>query len=460
MKSLSLFIIVLMFVGKAYGSSYSFEYDLLGRLIAINNVEHASEKSTYIYDGAGNVIYSGDIDNVAFSDPILLLSPLMNEEVQTDTVRLTWSKPSGVKFFDVYISDGNESTKYKSGLQESKLIIPSDYFSVTSGEKVKWKVVGYSSLENSIESLVYEFGFSDKDNDGLYDFQESGGCNSFDDFDSDNDGLSDGFEIENGFDPCLFDTDGDGISDGYEFTNLSDVLLADSWVDSNSNGKSNWYEYADHETSGLNVSIGDRVLELRDSESYALTGIHADSNSSMTLMYWVMHHGYDGEYQLSGSRDGGDHRFYVGRNGSKLIAGVGKNIGNSPQDTFNPSVIWNHVTVTYDKDSKSLHGYLNGINVLSKSNIDFKGNSARSLLIGAMNNSFGGAFYINGQVDDVQVWSRALSGSEVQGYMLTPPVAGEADLLAYYDFSRAKGRWVENVATGAFDALLSEDGLL
>ncbi|WP_198159519.1 LamG domain-containing protein, partial [Grimontia marina] len=321
-------------------------------------------------------------------------------------------------------------------------------------------MVGYSDLDNSIESDIYEFSFSDKDNDGLYDFQEIGGCNSVDNYDSDNDGLSDGLEIENGFNPCLFDTDGDGISDGYEFTNSSDVLLADSWEDSNSNGKSNWFEYAKSNTNDLDIVNGDRVLELRDMDAYALTGFHADSESSMTLMYWVMHHEYDGEYQLTGSRDGGDHRFYVGRDGSKLIAGVGRNIEFSSQDKFDPLVIWNHVSVTYDKDSKTLSGYLNGINVFNKSNVRFKGKSSRSMFIGAMNNSFGGAFFINGQVDDVQVWGRALSDSEVQGYMLTPPVAGEADLLAYYDFSRAKGRWVENVASGEFDALLSADGLL
>ncbi|CZF87033.1 hypothetical protein GMA8713_05074 [Grimontia marina] len=81
-------------------------------------------------------------------------------------------------------------------------------------------------------------------------------------------------------------------------------------------------------------------------------------------------------------------------------------------------------------------------------------------MLGARNGEQGADSFINGQVDDVQVWGRALSGSEVQGYMLTPPVAGEADLLAYYDFSRAKGRWVENVATGEFDALLSANNLL
>jgi hypothetical protein len=43
---------------------------------------------------------------------------------------------------------------------------------------------------------------------------------------------------------------------------------------------------------------------------------------------------------------------------------------------------------------------------------------------------------------------------------LTPPQAGEAELLAYYDFSRSRGLWVENVATGEFDMKLSEPDLL
>ncbi|MEZ9652845.1 LamG-like jellyroll fold domain-containing protein, partial [Vibrio lentus] len=58
--------------------------------------------------------------------------------------------------------------------------------------------------------------------------------------------------------------------------------------------------------------------------------------------------------------------------------------------------------------------------------------------------------------DDVQLWSRALTKTEVQSYMLTPPLAGEQDLLGYYDFSRVRGQWVENVATGEFDAYLTD----
>ncbi|WP_216364614.1 thrombospondin type 3 repeat-containing protein, partial [Vibrio harveyi] len=65
-----------------------------------------------------------------------------------------------------------------------------------------------------------------------------------------------------------------------------------------------------------------------------------------------------------------------------------------------------------------------------------------------------------GQLDDVQVWTRALTEQEVQTYMLSAPQRGETNLVALYNFSRVRGDWVENAATGEFDAQLSSAQLL
>ncbi|EHZ2845752.1 hypothetical protein V9657_001070, partial [Vibrio vulnificus] len=72
----------------------------------------------------------------------------------------------------------------------------------------------------------------------------------------------------------------------------------------------------------------------------------------------------------------------------------------------------------------------------------------------------GASDFQDAKLDGIQVWSRALDGSDVQSYMLTPPKSGESELLGYYDFSRYRGLWVENVATGEFDMKLSEINII
>ncbi|WP_172380934.1 LamG-like jellyroll fold domain-containing protein, partial [Vibrio sp. Vb339] len=82
--------------------------------------------------------------------------------------------------------------------------------------------------------------------------------------------------------------------------------------------------------------------------------------------------------------------------------------------------------------------------------------NTRNLIIGALNSESGVQDHMDAVLDDVQLWSRALTKTEVQSYMLTPPLPGEQGLLGFYNFSRVRGQWVENVATGEFDAFLSD----
>ena len=46
---------------------------------------------------------------------------------------------------------------------------------------------------------------------------------------------------------------------------------------------------------------------------------------------------------------------------------------------------------------------------------------------------------INGKIDEVSVWSRSLSDSEIQSHMLTSPISGEEGLVGYWNFNDGEG---------------------
>jgi hypothetical protein len=82
--------------------------------------------------------------------------------------------------------------------------------------------------------------------------------------------------------------------------------------------------------------------------------------------------------------------------------------------------VWTHVAFTYDGDS--VRGYLNGVQrlvVADASSVQPRGNSLRLGVNGAYQQSF------NGALDDLRIYSRALTAADILNAMLTP-VGGSA----------------------------------
>jgi hypothetical protein len=84
---------------------------------------------------------------------------------------------------------------------------------------------------------------------------------------------------------------------------------------------------------------------------------------------------------------------------------------------------WTHVAYTYD--GSRIRGYLDGVERLSTpdaSSLQPRGNSLRLGVDGAYQQ-----FY-NGRVDDLRIYSRALSPTEIQSVMQTPVGGGSGDV--------------------------------
>ena len=101
---------------------------------------------------------------------------------------------------------------------------------------------------------------------------------------------------------------------------------------------------------------------------------------------------------------------------------VGVNIGGY-QETYGPSDLptntWSHVAGTWD--GSTLQVYVNGTLVASRAVSEMLTNTTNPLRIGG--NSMWGE-YLAGRIDEVRIYNRALSQSEIQNDMNTPIGAG------------------------------------
>lgn len=131
---------------------------------------------------------------------------------------------------------------------------------------------------------------------------------------------------------------------------------------------------------------------------------------------------------MPSSETAGSERYALTLNGNKLKFWVGKNAGDDSVATaFTDTTQWHHAVGVYDGTTMTL--YLDGVEVGSK-NTQYSGNirdhTNGNLQIGRYGPDWGQ--YFDGKIDDVRIYYRALSASEIQPGCTTPARA-EGTLL-------------------------------
>ncbi len=143
--------------------------------------------------------------------------------------------------------------------------------------------------------------------------------------------------------------------------------------------------------------------------------------AAFTVEVWARVNGGAGTYRCPvASRDDFPQRgylFYAGDNNLwQFWTGVS---GGGWQSMGSPSNVvvgeWTHLVGTYDGTTKNF--YVNGALVGSAATV-LAPNTARPLRVGAGATEGAGQFFFNGDVDEVAVFGRALSGAEVTGHYL------------------------------------------
>ena len=162
--------------------------------------------------------------------------------------------------------------------------------------------------------------------------------------------------------------------------------------------------------------------------------------------------------QAIGSHDLSDHRFYLGiTKDNSLYAGMGN--WYTPLTSLNliPGK-WYNMVMTTSRDADSAIVYINATEV-SRWKYTFSGESKASLYIGGRNDSVTNIFRnpVKGLIEEVQVWEKPLSRSEIIKYMFTPPKGDESGLVIYYPFSEGWGNFTKNSVDNYYSGIMYND---
>jgi hypothetical protein len=196
----------------------------------------------------------------------------------------------------------------------------------------------------------------------------------------------------------------------YSFNEGSGTAVADGSGNSNAGTAANTTWTASGKFGSALVFNGSSArVTIPDSPSLRLT-------TAMTLEAWVYPAANDSTW-----RDviykGDDNYYLEGTSNNSGRPGAGGTFLATPiyGTAALPLNTWSHIALTYDKANLRL--YVNGTQVASAAATANIATSANPLQIGG-DNIYGQFF--NGRIDEVRVYSRALSASEIQTDMNAP----------------------------------------
>ncbi|MDD4924651.1 MAG: LamG domain-containing protein [Dehalococcoidales bacterium] len=158
------------------------------------------------------------------------------------------------------------------------------------------------------------------------------------------------------------------------------------------------------------------ALSFDGTDDYVITNLITTTNIN-TIEAWVKWDSFippsgSDQATVAGVHDGGNNRLYIGVSNDFIYWGVGNNY-HTESSTIPHGMAtstWNHMVITADGSSAKY--YINGV---EKDSFSYTpGTNTVKLAIGGMNGSSALQNYLNGIIDEVKVYSRALSPAEVR----------------------------------------------
>lgn len=137
-------------------------------------------------------------------------------------------------------------------------------------------------------------------------------------------------------------------------------------------------------------------------------------------------------------------RFNIYGTGNALF-----NVGAANALTLNA---WNHVAATFNNGVMVI--YVNGFEVVTGTAPFTSIPQITSSFVFGEDKVIGTAEYLNGKMDEVRFWSKALSQSEIMADMNNCLTGTEANLLAYYNFEDASGTTVSDITPNQINGMM------
>lgn len=167
---------------------------------------------------------------------------------------------------------------------------------------------------------------------------------------------------------------------------------------------------------------------------YITTNINPDESASFTYMASVFPVPTGDERMIVGTCD--DVHIWTGFwleiNSSNRLSFYADH--SMVSDDILPEYTWNHVAVTYDTLSVKL--YINGLLQAEDNTYDIADLENGLLHIGAIGSGDLSQYLFGGNIDNMSIWNKALTPSEILRYQNRKLAGNETGLVAYYDFNQ------------------------
>ena len=205
---------------------------------------------------------------------------------------------------------------------------------------------------------------------------------------------------------------GGGLVAAYSFDETSGSTVSDNSGNNNTGTISN----ATRTTAGrfggaLTFNGSNAWVTVNNSASLSITGmvtIEAWIRPTSTMTGWrtvlIKESSNNGSYYLYGNATGNVPAAEVGVNGEQIVYGV----------STIPANTWTHLAMTYDGGQERI--FVNGTQIASRAQTGAITTSSSPMRIGG--NSIWGE-YFSGQIDEVRVYSKALTAAQIQTDMNT-----------------------------------------
>ena len=212
-------------------------------------------------------------------------------------------------------------------------------------------------------------------------------------------------------------------------------------------------------TVGINNPNG-KALDFDGTNDFVSTTFSLPSLSTFSFEGWIFPRStnYDRIFSNYSAAVNGAYIIdtYNTTNNGKGIRFSLYGTGNVLYSVTAPNVLtsndWNHIACTFDNGLMTV--YVNGFEVVSGTAPYTSIAQISNYLTFGEDVLIGTAEYLNGKLDEVRVWSKALSQAEVTANMNNCLTGTEANLLAYYNFEEGTGTIVNDITINHFSGTM------
>ncbi len=193
-----------------------------------------------------------------------------------------------------------------------------------------------------------------------------------------------------------------------------------------------------------------------------------DITSSITVEAWVKLNAFGDFGRIlikpgTGSNAVEDCAYFLGFNGAGTTPRFGFETSTAATVDFTSSKTvalntWNHIAATYDNATGDAFLYLNGELVGTASATGTLISTATDLTLGASKSGTEPIEYeLEGELDEVRIWSTAKSQAEIQASMYSQLAGSESNLEAYYQASDGSGSTLTDNSSNSNDGSFVND---